>query len=252
MSRYAQVAEELRSSIRTGVLTPGTPLPSEDRLAARHGVSRDTVRSALAMLRSEGLVMTVQGGATYVRDRRAVRLPLSRYSRTFTPDPPGPFEAAALESGLTGNVRMVRVEHRPADADTARRLAITEGDTVVVRVRHMQLGDVEPETVQESTSTIPLALVAGSPLAGEGKVLSGVYAALADAGHAPATMTEEVSARMPTTEEATTLGLVSGMPVIEVYRVTRDRDSKPIELVHVVATADRAVLVYDDLPITQG
>lgn len=251
-SRYAQVAAELREAILSGRLAAGTPLPSEDRLAARHDVSRDTIRSALAVLRSEGLITTVQGGATYIRDRRVIRLPLSRYSRTLTstPGPLGPFTATAQESGLTGSVEVISAGLHPADADTARRLEIPEGAEVIIRVRHMKLGDTEPETVQESTSTIPADLIRGSPIAGPGKVIGGLYAALAALGHIPTLMTEEVAARIATPEEAATLGLALGMPVFVIHRVTRDQGGRPIELLKVVATADRALLVYEDLPIT--
>lgn len=251
-SLYTQVAAELRGQILGGQQAAGSPLPSEDRLAARHGVSRDTIRAALSMLRSEGLVTTVQGGATYVRDRRTIRLPVSRYSRTFNSGTPAPFQAAAAESGLTGSVKVVSVETLPADEGTARLLEIHKKDRVVVRVRHNMLGDREPETVQVSTSVIPMALVAGSPLAGADRIASGVYAAFDELGHTPTTLTEEVTSRAPTPEEAETLELAQGMSVLEVQRVTRDQDGRPIELVRVVATADRTVLVYDDLPITRA
>ncbi len=246
-SRYAEVAAELRSAILTGQLPSGVALPSEGRLAVQYDASRDVIRSALAILRAEGLITTVKGGSTYIRDRRAVRLALSRYGRTLHPGPPGPFTAAARACGLTGTVHVVGVERQAADADTARHLAIAEGDEVVVRVRHMRLGDVEPETVQVSRSTIPSALVEGSPLAAG--AATRVYAAFVELGIVPTTMSEEVSARMPTGDEAQTLGLVPGQPVLMVERITHDADGRPIELVHLVATADRTVLVYDELPI---
>lgn len=247
-SRYAEVAAELRAAIISGQSAPGTPLPSEDRLAARHGVSRVTIRAALALLRSEGLITTVTGGATYIRDRRPVRLTLSRYGRTLRPGPPGPFTAAAQASGLVGKVEVVRVERRPADADTARYLDIAEGDEVIVRIRHMRLGDVEPETVQMSMSTIPRALVEGSALVADSATR--VHTAFVELGITPTTMTEEVSTRMPTPEEAEILGLAPGMPVLDIQRITRDHRDQPIELLQVIATGDRVVLVYDDLPIT--
>lgn len=193
-SRYAEVAAELRAAIISGQSAPDTPLPSEDRLAARHGVSRVTIRAALALLRSEGLITTVTGGATYIRDRRPVRLSMSRYARTLHPGPPGPFSAAAQAAGLVGHVQVIRVERHPADADTAQHLDITEGDEVIVRIRHMRLGDIEPETVQVSTSTIPLALVEGSPLAAD--TATRVHAAFVELGITPTT--EEVTTRMPT------------------------------------------------------
>lgn len=249
-SRYAQVASELRTAILDGRLPPGVALPSEARLAIQYDASRDVIRKALSVLRAEGLITTIKGGSTYIRDRRTVRLPVSRYSRTFHPGLPAPFQAAAHESGLVGSVLVTTVERLPAEADTAARLGIDEGAEVIVRVRHMRLGEIEPETVQISTSTIPLALVEGSPLAGPDRIPSGVYTAFAELGHTPTTMTEEVMARMPTPQETEILGLVSGQPVLVVERVTRDDKGRPIELVKVVATADRTTLIYDDLPIT--
>lgn len=247
-SRYAEVAAELRAAIISGRLAPDTPLPSEDRLATRHGVSRVTIRAALAVLRSEGLITTVTGGATYIRDRRPVPLTLIWYSRTLHPGPPGPFNAAAQAAGLVSSVKVIAVERRPADADTAQHLGIGEGDEVIVRVRHMCLGDVDPETVQVSTSMIPLALVDGSPLAADTPLR--IYAAFVELGITPTTMTEEISTRMPTPEEAEALGLVPGMSVLDIQRVTRDQEKRPIELLRVVATGDRMKIVYDDLPIT--
>ncbi|MGH3868526.1 MAG: GntR family transcriptional regulator [Pseudonocardiaceae bacterium] len=248
-NRYAQVASELRAEILGGRLPSGVALPSEARLATQYAASRDVIRSALAVLRAEGLISTIKGGSTYIRDRRAVRLALSQYGHTLHAGPPGPFNTAARACGLVGGVHVVRVDRRPADASTASRLGIAEGVEVVVRVRHMRLGDVEPETVQVSTSTIPLTLVEGSPLA-TSNTGTRVYAAFLELGIVPTTMTEEVSARMPTPDEAETLGLVSGQPVLVVERVTRDARGRSIELVQVVATADRTTLVYDDLPIT--
>jgi GntR family transcriptional regulator len=147
-----------------------------------------------------------------------------------------------------GTVHVLRVQRIQADTQTAAQLGIAEGDEVIVRVRHMRLGEREPETVQGSTSTIPVALVEGSPLAAE--AATRVYASFAELGIVPTTMTEEISARIPTPEEAQTLGLVPGQPVLAIERVTCDQDGRPIELVRVVATADRTVLVYDGLPIT--
>lgn len=248
--QYVPIAADLRDAILSGRYAPGLALSSEKRLAEQYGVSVGVIRRALAVLRVEGLIITVKGGATYIRDRRAVRLALSRYGRTLHPGPPGPFNAAARDAGMVGSIKVEKVERRPADADIASRLDIAEGDMVIVRVRHMRLGDTNPETVQLSTSTIPLALVEGSPLAAS--AATRVYAAFLELGIVPTTMTDEVAARMSTAEEAETLGITAGQPVLVADRVTRDAAGRPIELVRLVATADRTVLVYDDLPLTPG
>ena len=66
--RYREIAGELRSAIECGELPVGTPLPSEAVLTARYGVSRGTVRQALALLEAEVLVATEPGRGRYVRN----------------------------------------------------------------------------------------------------------------------------------------------------------------------------------------
>ncbi len=55
------VAEKLRSLIVTGQVLPGAGLPSEKELVSQLGVSRTTVREALRILESEGLISTKPG-----------------------------------------------------------------------------------------------------------------------------------------------------------------------------------------------
>lgn len=64
---YHQIANDLRQRIRDGELAPGQQLPAEDRLASEYGVGKDTVREALAVLRGEGLIRTVNRRASFVR-----------------------------------------------------------------------------------------------------------------------------------------------------------------------------------------
>jgi DNA-binding GntR family transcriptional regulator len=65
---YRQLADILRAAIESGELAPGTPLPSEATLMQEHGISRDSVRRAMDVLREDELVVTVQGKGTYVRE----------------------------------------------------------------------------------------------------------------------------------------------------------------------------------------
>jgi DNA-binding GntR family transcriptional regulator len=69
LPRYRQIAAELREAMEAGLLTPGSALPSETELIAAHGVSRATVRRALAALESDGLITTHPGKGRYVRRR---------------------------------------------------------------------------------------------------------------------------------------------------------------------------------------
>ncbi|MEV2278535.1 winged helix-turn-helix domain-containing protein [Nocardiopsis sp. NPDC049922] len=63
-----QVAEAIRTSIRSGDLEPRTRLPSGPELAKSYGVARMTVQEAIRVLRDEGLVISQQGRGVFVRD----------------------------------------------------------------------------------------------------------------------------------------------------------------------------------------
>ena len=65
-----QTADRVRDAILRGELVPGTDLPGERELSERLGVSRLTLRSALARLEVEGLVRPVHGSGTRILDFR--------------------------------------------------------------------------------------------------------------------------------------------------------------------------------------
>lgn len=76
--QYRQLADILRAQITTGELRPGDRLPSESGLHQTYGISRETIRRALRVLRDEGLVVTEGGYGTRVREpeqREQVRVP---------------------------------------------------------------------------------------------------------------------------------------------------------------------------------
>lgn len=65
---YVKVATAIREAIASGELAPGQAIPSEAQLIQQYGVARETVRRAVAMLRSEGLIITEHARGSYVRD----------------------------------------------------------------------------------------------------------------------------------------------------------------------------------------
>ena len=85
---YVQLADLLRERIESGELPPGTTLASEARLTQEYGIGREAVRMAISLLRSEGLVSTVRGHGTRVREtlhRRQVELPAGGSAVTRMP-----------------------------------------------------------------------------------------------------------------------------------------------------------------------
>jgi GntR family transcriptional regulator len=64
-----QIANAIRAQIESGELPPDTRIPSVISLASEHGVSPDTARKAVRILRDEGLVVVVAGYGTFVASR---------------------------------------------------------------------------------------------------------------------------------------------------------------------------------------
>lgn len=111
---YRQIADMLRHSINTGQLRPGELLPSEAHLCEEFGAGRNSVRKALAALRSEGLVVSEAGRGTRVREEQ---------DAAVVSVPPG-----------------VRITSRMPTPEERRRLSIAEGVPVLVVER---MGEVE-------------------------------------------------------------------------------------------------------------
>jgi GntR family transcriptional regulator len=64
--KHERVAAELEKEIRSGRVPRGARLPGEVALARRFGVSRNTVRAALAELNQAGLIATRTGKGSFV------------------------------------------------------------------------------------------------------------------------------------------------------------------------------------------
>ncbi|WAL65952.1 winged helix-turn-helix domain-containing protein [Amycolatopsis cynarae] len=68
---YLQVAGGLRAAIQSGEYAPGAQLPSYQELADSWGVAINTAKSAVTLLRDEGLVVTRHGKGSFVRTQPA-------------------------------------------------------------------------------------------------------------------------------------------------------------------------------------
>jgi GntR family transcriptional regulator len=240
---YRQLAADLRAGIYTGRYPRGSRLPTEPDLMATHGVSRHTVRLALGLLHQEGLTEAFPGRGTFVRQAAPVRLSLERYTAEGEV---GPFTAACQAQGINGRMVVLDVARLPATAEVAAHLELDPGALVVRRLRHAL---IDGRPVQLQTSYLPAALVDGTPLAEPGFLERGIFATLRQIGHPPATISEEVTAGLPTAEEAAALG---AGPVLRVTRTTRDAAGAALELLYVTASAERHVFTYQHLPIEGG
>lgn len=65
--RSSTIASELRRLIGSGQLKPGDQLPTEAMLCQQFGVSRTTLREAIQMLRTTGLLDVTPGRGSFIR-----------------------------------------------------------------------------------------------------------------------------------------------------------------------------------------
>jgi len=74
-----EIVEQIQARISDGHLKPGERIPSERNLASLLGVSRPSVREAMVMLETMGMIEARQGGGTYVRSltENSLNIPLT-------------------------------------------------------------------------------------------------------------------------------------------------------------------------------
>jgi DNA-binding FadR family transcriptional regulator len=121
--RGLRLAELILSGARQAGQGPGSRLPTERQLAADLGVTRSSVRHALAMLEAQGRISREVGRGTFLRDapRTAAGVPP-------TDSPVAP--ARAGQASVTGSAP--GADFAPADVMTVRRLLEPPAMSLVV------------------------------------------------------------------------------------------------------------------------
>ena len=147
-----QIAQHIREQIIRGDLAPGAEVPSERQIAVEWNVSRPTATRALEALRREGMVMSVVGSGTFVRDVQANRRPLHRYNR---------FRQRGAQYGPGESVDIVAADIRDAPDYVAEALRIDAGEQAMMRRRIISSADGKPEEI--ATSWWPAALAEIAP-----------------------------------------------------------------------------------------
>jgi GntR family transcriptional regulator len=239
---HRQIAADLREKISAGVYTAGAKLPSERELVESYSVSRPTIRDAIQLLRSEGVVVVEHGRGVFVRPPANVtRLARARLSRAARAKNEGAFLADAVAQGFTPS-SSVRIRFEEADERVARLLAIEPGADVTVRDRVMRANGL---VVQLAVSRLPRKFTRGTAIEEVNTGPGGAYARLEEAGHIIGRFAEDVGSRMPTAEERSLLQLPPGTPVLTVTRVAYGEDGTPLEMNDIVLPADRYRLTYE-------
>jgi GntR family transcriptional regulator len=238
-----QLADALRAEIQEGLRRPGSQLPTESEFQHAYGVSRTTIRSALATLVAEGLVVTRKGYGSYVRPRQPLRRISSTHRHASHRASGKPeFDTEAIAQGQVPSRRMMMTGRGPVPADIAAWLGCAVGDEAVIRQRLQFLDDV-PAVI--STSYYPLWLAAGTRLELPEALPEGPDNLIERLGHEFARGLELLRARMPTPDEARLLELEAGVPVVRMLHVDYDPGGRTVQVADDLYAGDRHEFAFE-------
>jgi GntR family transcriptional regulator len=232
------IEEHLRSLIAKGNFARHARLPPERELAERLGVSRMTLRQALAALESDGLVTRSAGrnGGTFIAQGKVERN-LSR----FTGVP-----AYLRSQGFDAGCRVISAGVEIADEETAEALGIGPGSPVYDLVR-VRLADGVPISLEHAR--LPADAFPGLLECPLGESISEIMGSRYD--RAPVRAVERIEAVLADADEAEALAIRAGAPLMSVRRITYDADGVALEFSHDLFRGDRARTVawtHDDPP----
>jgi DNA-binding GntR family transcriptional regulator len=221
---YAQISGLIADEVSGGVLQRGDRLPSERELCQRFGVSRVTLRRALADLVRQGVLESSRGRGWFVTTGVHGEPPNVLQSFTHT----------AATRGLSATARVLEATVRPATLEEAEQLGIAPGAALFHLRRVRLLGGLP---IAFDHSRVPLELAPALPDADF--AVDSLYAVLEAADVAPARADYQVQAAAADASAARLLDTRPGDPVLVTEQVTYDAADRPIELGAMTYRADR-------------
>lgn len=218
LPRFQQVRLILRERIRGGHYPAGLPLPGERQLAEEFGVARVTVRSALARLQEEGLVMRLRGKGTVAAARNV---------------PQAEAAVQTVRGGLLDNIVSVSMRTRvqvlewkrmAAPAAVSAALALPAGAPVlkVVRVRKFK---AQPISYTEVFVPDDLAAALDRHTLQDTPML----VALAQHGVEVVSAEQTLGAAVADLDVARIFRIAPGVPLLRVSRVASDANGRPVQ-----------------------
>ena len=223
---HAQIEHWLTGVIGAGDLVPGDRLPREADLAATLGVSRMTLRQALATLEAGGILERKTGrtGGTFVTEPR-IECDLTGLAG---------FTEQMRRANVRAGARIVSATKVPAPADVARALSITAGKNVyeVIRVRTAHREPLALERAYIPVKPFPRLL--------EYRLTGSIYDLMSSTyGHTPHIANEVLEPVVATDEQAKLLKVPVGTPLMLIERTTYTAAGLAVEFARDLFRSDR-------------
>ncbi|UQX89607.1 GntR family transcriptional regulator [Jatrophihabitans telluris] len=226
VTAHSQIERWFLDTIAAGALVPGDRLPREQDLAGFFGVSRMTLRQALADLEQRGVVDRVPG----------------RAGGTFVTEPKIDCDLTGL-AGFTEQLRRANL-HAQAEVLSAATVAASprvadalglERAAAVHEIVRIRLTEDRPLALEHSW--FPAAELPGM-LAHE--LTGSLYSLLAERyARGPRTATESLEAVIPSAEQAARLDLGLGRPAMRIERTAFTAAGLAVEYAHDLFRSDR-------------
>ncbi|HUN72005.1 MAG TPA: GntR family transcriptional regulator [Steroidobacteraceae bacterium] len=226
VSRYLRLYRVLSQALAEGRFGAGEPMPSEPQLMKDYGVSRSTVRRALAQLEAEERIDRRRGSGTFAREQKDE----AAASRNFSPMLDGAGRQTAAATSRTIASRTVPTPAFLPDGQA-------EFGTSVHLVRRIRY--VEREPVALESAYLPREVGSGLTRQRLGTGGNGILTLLASLGHHSASLEREFVALEADPLAADSLELAVGAPVFSVRTLARDRQHHLLACVDCVYRPDR-------------
>ena len=246
---YRQIADELRAQIASGELQPGQQLRTEMELRERYNASRNTVRDAIKLLTTLGLVETRPGQGTFVVEK------IEPYVTRLSGDPETGrgsdeetrFRSEAGTQNRTADTSGLQVEIQSPTDEIAAALGLKEGKEVISR-HERRFIDGTPWSMQTSYYPYDFVDQGADRLSRARNIDEGAVQYLADAlGIYQKGYRDRIIVRAPDSNEMTFFKLPpDGRVVIyEISRTAFDGNMKPMRVTVTVYPADRNHFVVE-------
>ncbi len=225
---YSQIVNIVKRNISAGTLSAGDLLPSESEFCRAFDISRSTVRQAVGILESEGLVVRKQGKGTFVAAPKMRRRTENVYSFTS--------EISSL--GLTPSSTLIEFEVIAPPPDIVKVLELSEPDSRVYRFTRIRNVNDEPLILE--TSFYPQRLYPN--LTRELLRTHSFYSLLYEVGVVPASAVDSYEAVIIGRAESELLNCKPGSCGFSVQRRTYDVSGMCYEFTQSLMRGDRVKL----------
>lgn len=226
-SKARQIYLVLRDRIAGGHYADKAPLPVEQDLAAEHGVSRATVRRALAALEEESLITRRQGSGTFVSLDGKPRPIAADFSDAL---------AHLTAMGRATSVQLLAFGYEEAPATVVDALGLSPGALVQ---RSVRVRAIEGAPFSYLTTYVPEAV--GRTYAEADLASKPLLALLERSGHTLARATQSVGAQLAAPDVAAALDIETGSALIALTRTVFDEAGRGIEHLAALYRPDRYV-----------